>query len=74
MTRLGVSIPSRPPPSARVAAVQASAQSEGAIPMHVLYGSNGGTAEAFAQRIAGDAPSYGKFYISIPLNSSVALT
>ncbi|KIK61041.1 hypothetical protein GYMLUDRAFT_43136 [Collybiopsis luxurians FD-317 M1] len=29
------------------------------IPMYVLYGSNTGTSEAFAQRIANDAPDYG---------------
>lgn len=30
------------------------------IPLYVLYGSNTGTSEAFAQRIVGDAPSYGQ--------------
>jgi cytochrome P450/NADPH-cytochrome P450 reductase len=29
------------------------------IPLYVLYGSNTGTSEAFAQRIASDAPAYG---------------
>lgn len=28
-------------------------------PLYVLYGSNTGTSEAFAQRIASDGPSYG---------------
>ncbi|KAJ7138272.1 bifunctional P-450/NADPH-P450 reductase [Mycena epipterygia] len=29
------------------------------LPLYVLYGSNTGTSETFAQRIAGEAPSYG---------------
>ncbi|KAJ6600950.1 fatty acid hydroxylase [Mycena vulgaris] len=29
------------------------------VPLYVLYGSNTGTSEAFAQRIANEAPSYG---------------
>lgn len=36
------------------------ARSEEAKPLYVLYGSNTGTSEAFAQRIASDAASYGK--------------
>lgn len=32
----------------------------GTTPLYVLYGSNTGTSEGFAQRIASDAPSYGK--------------
>lgn len=32
------------------------------LPFYVLYGSNTGTSEAFAQRIAGEAPSYGAFW------------
>jgi cytochrome P450/NADPH-cytochrome P450 reductase len=31
------------------------------LPFYVLYGSNTGTSEAFAQRIANEAPSYGAF-------------
>ncbi|KAJ6454166.1 fatty acid hydroxylase [Mycena sanguinolenta] len=31
----------------------------GGLPFYVLYGSNTGTSEAFAQRIASEAPSYG---------------
>ncbi|KAJ7257292.1 fatty acid hydroxylase [Mycena rebaudengoi] len=33
--------------------------SSGMLPLYVLYGSNSGTSEAFAQRVANDAPSYG---------------
>ncbi|KAF7346798.1 Fatty acid hydroxylase [Mycena sanguinolenta] len=33
--------------------------SSGGLPLYVLYGSNTGTSEAFAQRIASEAPSYG---------------
>jgi hypothetical protein len=29
------------------------------LPLYVLYGSNTGTSEAFAQRVANEAPSYG---------------
>ncbi|KAJ7794087.1 fatty acid hydroxylase [Mycena olivaceomarginata] len=41
-----------------------SAQAESAgtgvgLPLYVLYGSNTGTSEAFAQRVANEAPSYG---------------
>ncbi|KAJ7708609.1 fatty acid hydroxylase [Mycena metata] len=32
---------------------------EGGKPFYVLYGSNTGTSEAFAQRVANEAPSYG---------------
>lgn len=32
---------------------------DGTAPLYVLYGSNTGTSEAFAQRIASDAPTYG---------------
>ncbi|KAJ7118363.1 bifunctional P-450/NADPH-P450 reductase [Mycena epipterygia] len=43
----------------------------GGLPFYVLYGSNTGTSEAFAQRIAGEAPSYG-FWPSIgTLDSAV---
>jgi cytochrome P450 / NADPH-cytochrome P450 reductase len=33
---------------------------DGMTPLYVLYGSNTGTSEAFAQRIASDAPAYGQ--------------
>lgn len=44
-------------------------------PLYVLYGSNTGSSEAFAQRIASDAPSYGRcrttilFYTVLILSS-----
>ena len=37
-----------------------SLSSEGKLPMYVLYGSNTGTSEAFAQRVASDASSHGE--------------
>ena len=33
---------------------------EASVPLYVLYGSNTGTSESFAQRIATDAPNYGQ--------------
>lgn len=36
-------------------------QVEGAIPLYVLYGSNTGTSESFAQRIVNDATTYGVY-------------
>jgi cytochrome P450/NADPH-cytochrome P450 reductase len=33
---------------------------DGTPPLYVLYGSNTGTSEDFAQRIASDAPAYGQ--------------
>ena len=36
-------------------------------PLYVLYGSNTGTSESFAQRIATAAPSYGKSNQSVPV-------
>jgi hypothetical protein len=47
---------SNPPPAMHVNASLAARQS-----LYVLYGSNTGTSETFAQRIANDAPSYGQF-------------
>ncbi|KAJ7771297.1 fatty acid hydroxylase [Mycena maculata] len=44
--------------------VQVRAESLSGQPLYVLYGSNTGTSEAFAQRIANEAPSYG-FHASI---------
>lgn len=32
---------------------------DGSTPLYVLYGSNTGTSEGFAQRIVNDAPGYG---------------
>jgi cytochrome P450/NADPH-cytochrome P450 reductase len=40
-------------------AVGAGAGTSAGLPLYVLYGSNTGTSEAFAQRIANEAPSYG---------------
>lgn len=45
-----------------------SAQAENAgtgvgLPLYVLYGSNTGTSEAFAQRVANEAPSYGALFL-----------
>jgi cytochrome P450/NADPH-cytochrome P450 reductase len=41
------------------------AQAEGTgLPFYVLYGSNTGTSEAFAQRIANEAPSYGALSVT----------
>ncbi|KAJ7508252.1 fatty acid hydroxylase [Mycena galericulata] len=37
----------------------AKAGTETGVPFYVLYGSNTGTSEAFAQRVANEAPSYG---------------
>ncbi|TDZ38726.1 Bifunctional cytochrome P450/NADPH--P450 reductase [Colletotrichum spinosum] len=37
----------------------ASAQSEGGMPLTILYGSNSGTCESLAQRVASDASSHG---------------
>ncbi|KAF7333412.1 Fatty acid hydroxylase [Mycena venus] len=42
-------------PASKVEAPQAQA----GLPFYVLYGSNTGTSEAFAQRVASEAPSYG---------------
>lgn len=39
-----------------------SNRTEGSVPLYVLYGSNTGTSESFAQRIATDAPNYGQSY------------
>lgn len=44
----------------KVAPVTTAANSSNQ-PLYVLYGSNTGTSEAFAQRIATDAPAHGKF-------------
>ena len=52
------------PPSSPLKAIRATnnqAQTaDGTMPLYVLYGSNTGTSEAFAQRIASDAPAYGQ--------------
>lgn len=42
-----------------IAAAAFSAPRGARRPMYILYGSNTGTSEAFAQRIANDAPNYG---------------
>lgn len=39
--------------------VAAVFKTEARRPMYIFYGSNTGTSEAFSQRIANDAPSYG---------------
>lgn len=41
------------------AAASASLDMSGKTPLYVLYGSNSGTCESFAQRIASDAPAHG---------------
>ncbi|KAJ7035907.1 fatty acid hydroxylase [Mycena alexandri] len=46
-------------PVASSATGSKSSAGEGGKPFYVLYGSNTGTSEAFAQRIANEAPSYG---------------
>ncbi|KIM86528.1 hypothetical protein PILCRDRAFT_815766 [Piloderma croceum F 1598] len=38
---------------------QHTGAADGTTPLYILYGSNTGTSEAFAQRIASDAPVYG---------------
>lgn len=43
------------------ASAPASPTAEPKHPMYVLYGSNTGTSESFAQRIANDAASYGAY-------------
>ena len=45
------------------AALPASPGTEARQPMYVLYGSNTGTSESFAQRIANDAAAYGMFHL-----------
>ncbi|KAJ7501738.1 fatty acid hydroxylase [Mycena galericulata] len=56
---------------AQGAPVQAVVESTSGKPLYVLYGSNTGTSEAFAQRIANEAPAYG-FHASIgTLDSAV---
>ena len=47
-------------PQSRSPKVAGAVGKEGGHPLHVLYGSNTGSSEAFAQRIAGDAARYGK--------------
>lgn len=42
--------------------VPASPDTEARQPMYVLYGSNTGTSESFAQRIANDAAAYGVLF------------
>jgi cytochrome P450/NADPH-cytochrome P450 reductase len=39
-----------------------SPQVQSGLPFYVLYGSNTGTSEAFAQRLANEAPSYGTLH------------
>ncbi|OBZ67672.1 hypothetical protein A0H81_12453 [Grifola frondosa] len=39
-------------------------------PLYVLYGSNTGTSQTFAQRIASDAPSYGRCQTSMALRDA----
>lgn len=39
--------------------IPGSADIAGSQPLYVLYGSNSGTAEGFAQRVASDAPAHG---------------
>ncbi|KAJ7674373.1 cytochrome P450 [Mycena rosella] len=40
-------------------AVAVAAPDRSGVPLYVLYGSNTGTSEAFTQRVANEAPSYG---------------
>jgi len=42
-----------------VPATTASPDVSGKTPLYILYGSNSGTCESFAQRIASDGPAYG---------------
>ena len=56
------------PPSAEPAA--AGPETSNGIPMHVLFGSNAGAAEAFAQRIATDAQAQGYVASVGPLDSA----
>jgi cytochrome P450 / NADPH-cytochrome P450 reductase len=46
--------------AAAAAAVGATSVKEDAQVVYVLYGSNSGSSEAFAQRLAGDAATHGK--------------
>jgi len=57
-------------PSAR-SGTQSSPKASNGIPIHVLYGSNAGSAEAFAQRIATDTRAQGYSPILGPLDSAV---
>ena len=52
-------------PSATVAPGAAGLQ-----PLYVLYGSNSGSSESFAQRVASDAAKYGK---SLDCNSAISI-
>lgn len=57
-------------------AAQTEAGQEGRQKLYVLYGSNTGASEAFAQRIAAEAPAHGKaalFSLHQLMDSSVAL-
>lgn len=42
---------------------QHAGAADGTTPLYILYGSNTGTSEAFAQRIASDAPVYGLSFL-----------
>ncbi|KAJ6474020.1 fatty acid hydroxylase [Mycena vitilis] len=46
-------------PAALKGGVKPGAGAGTGVPLYVLYGSNTGTSEAFAQRVANEAPSYG---------------
>jgi len=45
---------------------QHAGAADGTTPLYILYGSNTGTSEAFAQRIASDAPIYGLSFFKKP--------
>ena len=49
--------------------VPSSSLPDNAPPLYVLYGSNSGSSESFAQRIASDAAKYGK---SLDYNSTIS--
>ena len=53
------STPSKATPSEEASSPDLSQPVSGRHPMHVLYGSNTGTSESFAQRIASSAASHG---------------
>ena len=46
-------------PNAASTFTSASLDMSGKTPLYILYGSNSGTCESFAQRIASDAPAHG---------------
>ncbi|KAF9880149.1 hypothetical protein CkaCkLH20_02103 [Colletotrichum karsti] len=55
----GLAEPEKAPASANGNANGAAAESKDGMPLTILYGSNSGTCEALAQRVASDASSHG---------------